>query len=395
MFGEMPDSFRGWGVEAGMVWRELSVVEQRREFVMLASLAGANVSALCARFGISRQTGYVWLRRFAAGEDLTDRSRRPRHSPRRVDAGLEAAILRLRAAHPAWGARKLAWCLAQQGMAPPAVSSVHAVLVRHGRIGPAAGAPHAYGRFEREAPNMLWQMDFKGRVQLACGSWCHTLTVIDDHSRFAIALAACANERTGTVQQHLETAFRRHGLPAAIYCDNGAPWGGGVPGQWTPLRVWLLKLGVQLIHSRPYYPQGRGKNERFHRSLLAEVFALVPLQGLAEAQAALDQWRHVYNRQRPHQALGLAVPASRYRPSALAWPESLPQPAYAADDIVRRVGTSKAYVAFNGRAWKVPQAFAGETLAIRPRLPLGSYAICFGATQIATIDLKQPPNPSP
>lgn len=378
-----------------MVWRELSVVEQRREFVMLASLAGANVSALCARFGISRQTGYVWLRRFAAGEDLTDRSRRPRHSPRRVDAGLEAAILRLRAAHPAWGARKLAWCLAQQGMAPPAVSSVHAVLVRHGRIGPAAGAPHAYGRFEREAPNMLWQMDFKGRVQLACGSWCHTLTVIDDHSRFAIALAACANERTGTVQQHLETAFRRHGLPAAIYCDNGAPWGGGVPGQWTPLRVWLLKLGVQLIHSRPYYPQGRGKNERFHRSLLAEVFALVPLQGLAEAQAALDQWRHVYNRQRPHQALGLAVPASRYRPSALAWPESLPQPAYAADDIVRRVGTSKAYVAFNGRAWKVPQAFAGETLAIRPRLPLGSYAICFGATQIATIDLKQPPNPSP
>jgi transposase InsO family protein len=395
MFGEMPDSFRGWGVEAGMVWRELSVVEQRREFVMLASLAGANVSALCARFGISRQTGYVWLRRFAAGEDLTDRSRRPRHSPRRVDAGLEAAILRLRAAHPAWGARKLAWCLAQQGMAPPAVSSVHAVLVRHGRIGPAAGAPHAYGRFEREAPNMLWQMDFKGRVQLACGSWCHTLTVIDDHSRFAIALAACANERTGTVQQHLEAAFRRHGLPAAIYCDNGAPWGGGVPGQWTPLRVWLLKLGVQLIHSRPYYPQGRGKNERFHRSLLAEVFALVPLQGLAEAQAALDQWRHVYNRQRPHQALGLAVPASRYRPSALAWPESLPQPAYAADDIVRRVGTSKAYVAFNGRAWKVPQAFAGETLAIRPRLPLGSYAICFGATQIATIDLKQPPNPSP
>jgi transposase InsO family protein len=378
-----------------MVWRELSVVEQRREFVMLASLAGANVSALCARFGISRQTGYVWLRRFAAGEDLADRSRRPRHSPRRVDAGVEAAILRLREAHPAWGARKLAWCLAQQGRVPPAVSSVHAVLVRHGRIGPAAHPAHAYGRFEREAPNALWQMDFKGRVQLACGSWCHTLTVIDDHSRFAIALAACANERTGTVQQHLETAFRRHGLPAAIYCDNGAPWGGGVPGQWTPLRVWLLKLGVQLIHSRPYYPQGRGKNERFHRTLLAEVFALVPLQGLEQAQAALDHWRHVYNRQRPHQALGLAVPASRYRPSALAWPERLPQPAYAAHDIIRRVGTSKAYVAFNGRAWKVPQAFAGETLAIRPRLPLGSYAICFGATQIATIDLNQPPNPSP
>jgi len=373
-----------------MGWREVSVADQRREFVMLASLAGANISALCERFGISRQTGHLWLRRFAAGEhDFADRSRRPLHSPRRLPVELEARILAVRDTHPAWGARKIAAVLRRDGIAPPADSTVHAVLSRHGRIAPES-AGRAYGAFERSEPNALWQMDFKGQVRLGCGVWLHPLTVIDDHSRFAVGLAACADQQTQTVQARLETTFRHHGLPEAIYVDNGSPWGGGRPGQWTPLRVWLLKLGIETIHSKPYHPQGRGKNERFHRSLKAEVFSLTPLSDFEDAQIALDRWRHVYNRERPHQALDFATPAERYRPSKRAFPATLPVPTYAPGEIVRRVGTTKAYVSFRNRLWKVPEAFVGEVLAIRPRQPDGRFAICFGAHEIASLDLNSP-----
>lgn len=373
-----------------MVWREMSVADQRREFVMLASLSGATVSALCDRFGISRQTGHLWLRRFAAGEkDFEDRSRRPWHSPRHLAGEMEARILAVRDAHPAWGARKIAAVLRRGGIKPPAASTVHAVLSRRGRVAPDSPG-RAYGAFERSTPNALWQMDFKGRVRLGNGAWLHPLTVLDDHSRFATGLVACADQRTHTVQTQLQAVFRHHGLPATIYVDNGSPWGGGRPGQWTPLRVWLIKLGIETIHSKPYHPQGRGKNERFHRSLNAELLAFAPLSSFNDAQAAFDRWRHVYNRERPHQALGFATPAERYRPSKRSFPEILPVPQYDQGEIVRRVGSTKAYISFRNRLWKVPEAFFGETLAVRPRLPDGCFAICFGAHQIATLDLNDP-----
>lgn len=376
-----------------MGWREVSVADQRREFVALGSLEGANVSALCARFGISRQTGHLWLRRFAAGEqELADRSRRPLRSPRRLADALEARILAVRDDHPAWGARKIAVVLRRSGIEPPAVSSIHGVLRRHGRI--ASGGPgRAYGTFEMSAPNALWQMDFKGKVRLGGGAWLHPLTIIDDHSRFAIGLSACADQQTPTVQKQLETALRHHGLPEAIYVDNGSPWGGGRPGQWTPLRVWLLKLGVWTIHSTPYHPQGRGKNERFHRTLAAEVLELARLHDFDDAQAAFDRWRHVYNRERPHQGIDFVTPAERYRPSNRAFPATLPSPQYDEGEIVRRVGATKAYVSFRNRLWKVPEAFAGETVAIRPRRPDGFFAICFGAYDIAAFNLDRQQTP--
>jgi transposase InsO family protein len=373
-----------------MVWREVSVVDQRRDFVVLASCEGANVAELCRRFGISRQTGYRWRARFAAGDaSFGDRSRRPHHSPGRLPAELEARILTLRDTHPAWGARKLAALIRRDGIVPPAVSSVHQVLLRHGRIA-ADAAGRAHCRFEHARPNALWQMDFKGRGRLASGAWLHPLTVIDDHSRYAVVLAACSDERTATVREHLERALRRHGLPDAIYVDNGSPWGGGVPGQWTPLRVWLAKLGVALIHSRPYHPQGRGKNERFHRSLKAEVLDRHIFRDLAHAQGAFDAWRRLYNTGRPHQALDFAVPAERYRPAHRAFPKILAPMVYAEGEVLRRVGTTKSYVSFRNRLWRVPDAFAGEILAIRPRRPEGRFVICFGTHEIAAIDLTKP-----
>jgi len=367
-------------------------MEQRREFLRLAMQEGANRRELCRRFGISPAVGYKWLGRWLSGEeDLADRSRRPHESPARSDAEIEARVLRVRDTHPAWGARKIARCLAREGLDPPADSTVHAILVRHGRIAPPAGTlGQPYQRFEKDAPNLLWQMDFKGWVELANGMRCHPLTMVDDHSRYALCLAACANQQSHTVQGQLEATFRRYGLPDAMFVDNGTPWGDASAARWTRLGVWLLKLGVDVIHSRPYHPQSRGKNERFHRTLKAEVFAFARFRDLAATQAAFDRWRNVYNLDRPHEALGQEVPASRYRPSARAMPERLPTIDYDDGETLRLVPASKDYIRFKGRLWKVPGAFRGEHVAIRPIDTDGRFGVFFGAHHIATIDLTKP-----
>ena len=373
-----------------MPWREVSVMEERREFVRLAMQEGVNRRELCRRFGIHPETGYKWLSRFAEGdEELCDRSRRPHSSPCRSEPAVEAGVLRVRDAHPAWGARKIARCLEREGLQPPAPSTVHEILRRHGRVRPPAGAPKATQRFEKPAPNLLWQMDFKGWIKLADGTRCHPLTVVDDHSRYAPCLKACPDEQGITVKGHLTTTFRHYGLPDALFVDNGGPWGDASGARWTQLSVWLVKLGVEVLHSRPYHPQSRGKNERFHRTLDDEVLALRRFRDLAQIQHALDRWRDVYNFQRPHQALDQEVPASRYHPSARAMPERLPAPQYDANETVRTVSSTKAYVSFKGCLFKVPQAFCGERLAIRPSSTDGRYAICFGAHHIADIDLTQ------
>jgi hypothetical protein len=245
----------------------------------------------------------------------------------------------------------------------------------------------AQQRFEMVAPNLLWQMDFKGWVPLADGSRCHPLTVVDDHSRYNVCLEACSNEQGSTVQGRLERVFRRYGLPEAFFVDNGAPWGDSSGQRWTRFGVWLLKLGVAVLHSRPYHPQSRGKNERFHRTLKAEVFALRRFRDLVEVQIAFDDWRPVYNLQRPHQALDQDVPASRYRPSRRSMPDRLPVVTYDEHEVVRIVPSTKDYIRFKGRHWIVPRAFRGERVAIRPQTIDGQYGVFFGAHQISNIDL--------
>jgi len=374
-----------------MPWREVSVMEQRQEFVRLAVQEDVNRRELCRRFGISRDTGYRWLGRFLAGDGaLAERSRRPHTSPLRSDSDTESRVLAVRDAHAAWGARKIAACLERDGIVPPAISTVHQILRRHDRIKPAIGGAAPCQRFEKEAPNLLWQMDFKGWVRLGNRAACHPLTIIDDHSRYAVCLAACANEQGATVQGQLESTFRRYGLPEAVFVDNGAPWGDASGAPWTRFGVWLLKLGIDVVHSRPYHPQSRGKNERFHRTLKAEVFAFKRFRDLREVQRAFDTWRTVYNLERPHEALDQQVPASRYRASVRSMPASLPQPEYDEHEIVRTVPKTKDYVSFKGEAWKVPQAFRGERVAIRPRTSDGLYGVFFGSREIARIDLRQP-----
>jgi transposase InsO family protein len=373
-----------------MPFHEVSRMDARSEFVMLASEEGSNVRQLCRRFGISPTTGYKWLERWRAGgmSGLQEQSRRPQTSPARSATAIEEAVLAIRAEHPAWGGRKIARRLKDLGReAVPAPSTVTAILKRHGvELGKFGGGSPAFTRFERSRPNELWQMDFKGHVAMHTGRL-HPLTVLDDHSRFSVVLAACANERTETVQKHLVAAFRRYGLPERLITDNGSPWGDGPGSPFTPLGVWLIEHGIKISHSRPYHPQTMGKDERFHRSLKAEVLSGPPFADLAAAEQALDRWRTVYNTQRPHEALELSVPVSRYQPSPRNYVETIVPFEYAPNDVVRRVQQG-GHVSFRGRNLKVPKAFRGKDIAFRPTTEDGVFDVVFRTQTMASVDIR-------
>jgi transposase InsO family protein len=364
-------------------------MDQRKELVRLLQQPDVNRRELCRRFGISPKTAYKWLARASTAEAewALDRSRRPQGSPTRSGKELEAAVLAVRDAHPAWGARKIRRRLEAQHESVPVASTVHAILSRNQRIPPPA-QPAQYTRFEHPAPNDLWQMDFKGRFPLGDRQLCHPLTMVDDHSRYALCLQACTNEQSDTVQHYLESTFRRYGLPNAFLVDNGVPWGTCSEVRWTKLRVWLLKLGINVIYARPHHPQTKGKNERFHRTLKAEVLSMTLFRTARELQKAFDRWRHVYNTERPHQSLEYDVPVNRYRPSSRSLPSKLPEPEYEEGAIVRRTSAQKANFRFGKRRWRVPEAFRGELVAIRPLATDGKFGVFFGANQIASIDLR-------
>jgi transposase InsO family protein len=373
-----------------MPWNSGTIMDSRREFVRLAEAGDVSVSALCRRFGISRQTGHLYLRRHREAGDagLEDRSRRPLLSPKRSDAATEARIVALRDAHPRWGGRKLARRLRDLGAADvPSPSTVTEVLRRHGRLDPAEALKHQpFQRFERSAPNELWQMDFKGHIAMEQGR-CHPLTVLDDHCRYSLGLIACGDETRITVQSHLTSLFRRYGLPGTILCDNGSPWGGSGAEGWTALEVWLMRTGVRLYHGRPRHPQTQGKEERFHRTLNIELLQANRFANLTACQEAFDRWRRVYNEERPHEALGMAVPASRYRASPIGFSERLPEPEYHATDHVRRMSRDGA-VRFQGRRIKMSQAFAGLDVAFRPGATDGVWRVYFMRFAIAEVDLR-------
>lgn len=375
-----------------MPWQEVSTMSLRYEFVMLARREEANLAALCRRFGVSRKTGYKWLARFArdGAAGLGDRSRRPHRSPDQTPASIEAAVIELRTRHPAWGGRKLARRLVALGHQDvPAPSTVTAILHRHQLIDPAESTKHkAFVRFEHAAPNDLWQMDFKGWFTLPTGR-CHPLTALDDHSRFNVLLRACANEQGVTVQSALTDVFRRYGLPARMSMDNGAPWGSDARHVLTPLTVWLIRLGIAVSHSRPYHPQTQGKDERFHRTLDSELLKSRVFRDLAHVQWHFDRFRDLYNLERPHDALDLHVPASRYQPSERTFPELLPPIDYGAEDAVRRV-QAQGELSYRGRAFRISKALRGYPVALRPIEQDGRFAVFFCHQQVAEIDLRHP-----
>jgi len=366
-------------------WSEVTVRDQREEFVRLARQASANVSQLCRRFKISRKTGYKWLAR----DDLEDRSRRPHSSPTRTSAELEAKVIAVRGEHAAWGGRKIAHVLGRDEGVHMAPSTANSVLRRHGLISPGASqAATAWCRFEHEVPNALWQIDFKGHFATDTAR-CHPLTVLDDHSRFNVVLHALGDERRQSVQRVLQDAFERYGLPERINADNGPPWGSSAEGALTALGVWLIRLGVRLSHSRPLHPQTNGKDERFHRTMSAEVLLGRRFQDLEDAQWHFSRWRHIYNFKRPHEAIGMQTPASRYAASPRSMPSRLLDIEYGPDDIVRRV-VDGGRISFRGHKLRVGKALIGQPVALRARLDQdGVFDVYFCHHKLDAIELHQ------
>lgn len=375
-----------------MPWKEATPMSLRREFVALARGHGISVTELARRFGISRKTAYKWLSREAASEPLSDRSRRPRCSPTQTTEACERAIVALRQQHPCWGGRKLHRVLLNQGHDDvPAPSTITHILRRHGLIPEATPGTHRpWQRFEHVSPNDLWQMDFKGTIAMGNGR-CDPLTVLDDHSRYNLALRATPDMRGATVQLALTETFRRYGLPVRMNMDNGSPWGspGGDSRGLSELSLWLVRLGIRVSFSMPAHPQTNGKDERFHRSFKAEVINGRAFLNHAHAQRAFDAWRAIYNDMRPHEAIGMAVPSARYRPSPRRFPEVLPAIDYAPDDTVLTV-FSNGMVKFKGHDMKVSKALRGLPIAARPSVTVdGVYELYFSHHRLATIDMRE------
>lgn len=375
-----------------MVWKECDRVSQRKEFVLLASVEGANISDLCQRFGISRKTGYKWLQRFKKEGDtgLADRSRCPHSFRSPTPKEMETEVLSLRNKHPAWGGRKIhhrLLALGHQGV--PAPSTITAILQRHNRIDPQESKKRQqFQRFERSEPNELWQMDFKGEFPTLDQKWCYPLTAMDDHSRFSLVLQACGNQKGPTVQNHLTSAFRLYGLPRAMLMDNGTPWGSCVrPGGYTQFSVWLLDLDVQVIHGRPYHPQTQGKEERFHRTLKQEVLQGRRFNNLKDLQKAFTDWQQVYNQERPHEALDYKTPIERYRVSSREYPERIQKFEYDSSFHVRKV-RHEGRVVFAGKEIYLSRAFRGRLVGVRSNAVDGEWDVYYRTFKVGKFDLK-------
>ncbi len=355
-----------------MPWKEQDRMELRAEVCAMVRQGEPPVSVVAKRYGVSRKTVYKWLTREAAGEPMSDRSRRPQTSPRQTPAELEAVVLAARDRHPTWGSRKLSVVVAREMAITIPPTTIDRMLRRGERIDPEARLEHRpLRRFERPAPNDLLQLDFTGHFAMAQGR-CHPLPVLDDHSRFLLGLVACANEQRGGVEAMLTAIFERYGVPEALLCDHGPPWGTtqGMVGL-TRLAVWLMRQDIEVIHGRPRHPQTQGKLERFNRTLNAEVIRGRTYQDLAEVQAAFDRFRTEYNQERPHQALDLATPISRYRPSPRPY-RATPEPfEYGAEVAVRKVDKT-GRISWQGAIVSISDALAGEYVGLRPALPDGA-----------------------
>ena len=344
-----------------MPWKQMEVREQRVEFVVRARGGIEPLGRLCREFSVSRPTGYRWLKRYREGgvEAIAERSRRPHSSPTRTAPETEARILGLRQRYPDWGARKLSVLLGRQGIEVPS-STVHRVLLRQGLVRERDRHRPAAGRFERERPNELWQMDFKGPKGWPAS--CTALSVIDDHSRYLVGLRATARPDGELVRRHLERAFEECGLPEAMLMDHGVPWWNWQSyGGSTKLSLWLMRQGIRLHFAGIRHPQTQGKVERFHGSLeRALQYRGVPAEG---HQQWLDDYRREHNHIRPHEALGMQTPASRWQPSPRPYRPNLPSWEYPDGAWTLKVD-NRGTISIQGQPYRVSKSLAGERVRL-------------------------------
>jgi putative transposase len=351
-----------------MPWKASSVMEERLRFVARL-LDGEAMTDVCREFGISRKTGYKIFERYkdcgVAG--FTDRSRRPYRQANRLPPQLEATIVRLKREYPGWGAPKIREKLRRQSTAPhlPAISTVHAVLDRHGLVKRRRRRrPGVTGTaLSRPAePNALWCADYKGEFMLGDRRYCYPLTITDFASRYLLTCEALSTTQEKFAFTVFERTFKEFGLPGAIRTDNGVPFASAhaIYGL-SKLSVWWLRLGIQIERSKPGHPQDNGRHERMHLTLKKEATKPASANVLQQ-QARFDAFIDQFNRERPHQALGMKVPADVYMRSSRVY-RGLEELAYPFHDATFTV-TQCGRICFHGRKVNLSHVFAGQNVGV-------------------------------
>jgi len=345
-------------------WNEVSKLESRMLFISAVKSNKSSFSAVCGEFGISRKTGYKWLKRFnkKGQAGLADRSRRPHNIKYSTSPEIEKKLVHERKLHPAWGARKLCKRLENSGFFPPPERTANRVLARNGLVFPKRVESEDITRFERPNPNDLWQIDHKSAIH---GSWIGRavpFVVLDDCSRYLLGLRSQPNKGLIETWTSMWNVFGEFGLPKAILSDNDNIFHGSVgPSRFE---VRLLRLGINILHGRPYHPQTQGKVERLNGTLEAELLRNGIFRSYEELQENFDNFRFTYNFERPHEALSMEVPGSVYRPSIRNRPSSLPKIEYPPGLKLRKV-QKDGWISWKGRCVEVGVGLHGEHVEVR------------------------------
>jgi putative transposase len=377
-----------------MPWKASSVMDERVRFVLEQERGLHTMTELCEIYGIARETGYYWLRRYQRGglEALQDLNRAPERHPNQTAERIEEAVLELRRAHMRWGPRKLKRVLQRE--APqnhwPAASTIGAMLAREGLVIPRKkrrrAPPYTQPFASADGPNQVWCADFKGWFRTQDGQRVDPLTISDAHSRYLLRCQQVAKTNGQHVQAIFEAAFREYGLPQAMRTDNGPPFASRAVAGLSRLAVWWMKLGIVPERIAAGHPEQNGRHERMHLTLQQETASPAAENPRAQ-QRAFHHFRREYNEQRPHEALGMQTPSALYRPSPRSYPARLREPEYASGMRVRRVRPCGSF------CWERQEVFVSETLTGEPigLLPVDEriYMVYFAAFPIACFDSQR------
>lgn len=349
-----------------MPWKVKGKVELRLEFVRRVVVGKEPVSRLCEDYGISRPTGYLWLNRYLGShkiQSLVDKSHRPKTSPNKTQSRIETRVIELRS-KCGWGADKLKVLLAREGIELPRIT-INRIIHRNGLLIEEDRHKPAVLRFEKENPNEMWQVDLKGCMGRGSAR-CEPLSILDDHCRFAVGLFPTRTSMLLPIQATFEETFEKYGVPNSLLMDHGVPWWGSshVIGL-TRLSVWLMKQDIKLKFSGYNHPQTQGKVERFHRTLADAVLHKGTPTEFEQWSPLLTTIRREYNHVRPHEALNMAVPASRYVPSRRAFTQAPKPPEYPPGSVVIKIDTLGRFK-YRGLRIFASEALAREPIRIEP-----------------------------
>lgn len=375
-----------------MPW--MDAMDQKICFIEAIQNGGYTMAEACEAYGICRQTGHKWWRRYATEgyEGLEERSRAPVRRPHTTPERVQELLLAFKKDNPRWGARKALSVLvkAHPDTEFPATSTVNALFERHGLVKKRrARSKHRHpgrGNLETEGPNDIWTTDFKGQFKTRDGLDCYPLTIVDQHTRYVLAVKALPSTRNRGVFPVFRRLFREFGLPRAIHSDNGTPFATTAIHGFSELNIWWLRLGIEHTRNEPGCPQHNAAHERMHRTLKRDT-AMPPERNLAAQQRRFDGWRNEFNDLRPHEHLDDDTPAEHWEPSHRPMPKRLPKPEYPSSfekRLVSKAGTFR----LNNHQIFISHLLAGDYIGLE-EIDSGIWSVVYYNTLIARIDERE------